>query len=309
MNELKLKMMEIQPRLSQLFRSQQGVVQVTYGRKSTPVVALVPWQHYIMWRKQAEAEHVTLVPDEKGMHDTEQLFLSYMHRLEPQLRGNGNTIRVVVVTVHKEPVGAVLAWQDWLRFGTASVESASVEEQEQRTLDSRTYTIVSASKHLSQFPAQFAEEQKHGISASIPVTWHGKPVLAILPWDLCCMLERLQGRDKPPVRELGPDVRPWTLLIHEITAGAAVALEAERVAIVPVGIPEARHFTVVLPVGTTHIPVSGQKDLLVLPGGTGLHFLTPPIRNTQGMLSAWHVLKKVEEQYEVPEVCPESPFK
>jgi antitoxin YefM len=48
-----------------------------------------------------------------------------------------------------------------------------------------TYSMGEVREHITRLPEQFAQElQTEGEIEAVTVTRHGKPVLAILPWDL-----------------------------------------------------------------------------------------------------------------------------
>lgn len=180
---LTIKIGEVQPRLTRLLRDRTEVVKVIYGRRSIPVLALVPWNKYVAWKTTLaqRVPDVTVIVEQKKISEASSLFLSYEKRIEPLLRTDeAHSIRVIEVTVHNEPVGAIVSWQAWVLGSPRTRDGKASDERR----EDRTYTIVTARKHMTQFPTQFAREQAHGTMEAVTVTKQGEPTFAIVPWPL-----------------------------------------------------------------------------------------------------------------------------
>jgi hypothetical protein len=182
-----ISMTEVQPVLGQLF-AREGVTPVRLGTIHVPQVAIVPWQLYLTWWAALwRAKECTLIEEMRNRTDAARMFTSYRKELEPLLTPEKQTLRVVVVKARDREVGALLAWADWQRYAPIGVPAADVPATE----DQRSYGIVFAHKHLSQFATQFAEEEARGERNPITVTKQGEPVMAIVPWPLYQQWQKL----------------------------------------------------------------------------------------------------------------------
>lgn len=180
---LTIKLGEVQPRLTRLLQDRTEVVKVIYGRTNTPVLALVPWIIYVAWKTtlSQRVPDVTVLVERKKISEASSLFLSYEKRIEPLLRTDeANAIRVIEATVHNKPVGAIVSWQAWVLGSPRTRDDKASDKQG----EDQNYTIVTARKHLEQFPTQFAREQVRGTMHAVTVTKHGEPTFAIVPWPL-----------------------------------------------------------------------------------------------------------------------------
>ncbi|MEO7019733.1 MAG: hypothetical protein ABI234_06245 [Ktedonobacteraceae bacterium] len=178
-----LTMTEVQPLLTHLLQDMLDPTPVRLGRSHTPVIALVPWPRYLAWawREALGPEQPKVLIAERSTTQAVSLFLSYRHRVAPLLASDAQIIRIIWVKVHNHEIGAIMNWQDWLRSAPAdSPDTASVAFSPA----GRSFSIVSAHKHLSQFIDQFKQEADKGVLEAITVTKRGEPVLAIVPWAL-----------------------------------------------------------------------------------------------------------------------------
>src|SRR5258708_1525919 len=149
-----LRMTEIYPQFSHLLQKTEGTP-VRLGRSTTPVIVLVPWAHYVTWRLALyRGGQVTLVEHEKKISAAIKLFLSYDHRLDPLLNADPQNICVVTVKVHGEAVGAVVAYSDWQQVASHQIIPMSQGEQTEEEQSDRVFTVVTASRHLSQFASE-----------------------------------------------------------------------------------------------------------------------------------------------------------
>lgn len=159
-------MTEVQPQLTRLLQDLSDPTPVRLGRSHLPVVALAPWPCYLAWQKTLNQEQPgRLVEEEKSISQAGRLFLSYRHRVAPLLASNEQAIHAIVIKVRKHAIGAILNWQDLLRFYPGDIPYK--DSPKVATVPKRTFTIVIAHKHLSQFPEQFAREQALGGLAPI----------------------------------------------------------------------------------------------------------------------------------------------
>lgn len=169
-------MTKVQPELSRALKKTEATP-VLLGRESkTPILALVPWPCYLKWCEASNGQRL----HEQSYTATEAhwLTLSYRERIAPLLLPEIKDVtRVIVIGGYGKRLGVIMAWRDWEQFAPHS-------KMHTTPTYSREYTIVTAHKHLSQLPAQFAEEEVQEVLEAITVTKQGKPVMAIVPWAL-----------------------------------------------------------------------------------------------------------------------------
>jgi PHD/YefM family antitoxin component YafN of YafNO toxin-antitoxin module len=213
-----ISMTEVQPVLGQLF-AREGVTPVRLGTIHVPQVAIVPWRLYLAWWATLwRAKECTLIEEVRKRTDAARMFTSYRKELEPLLTSEKLALRVVVVKARDREVGALLAWADWQRYAPLDAPANDVPAAE----DQRSYGIVFAHKHLSQFATLFAEEEARGERKPITVTKQGEPVMAILPWPLYQQWQALLTSV-----ERGGSVRPSLLSDAPLLSFADAALLEE----------------------------------------------------------------------------------
>ncbi|HEU5374065.1 MAG TPA: hypothetical protein VFV38_01370 [Ktedonobacteraceae bacterium] len=177
-----ISMTEVQFVLARLF-TREGVTPVQLGTVHVPQVAIVPWHLYLAWWEALwRAKECSLIEEMRSRTNAARMFTSYRRELEPLLTPEKQALRVVVVKARDREVGALLAWADWMRF--APVEAPAPASEVSPAEDQRSYGIVFAHKHLSQFATQFAEEEARGERKPIAITKQGEPIMALLPWPL-----------------------------------------------------------------------------------------------------------------------------
>jgi PHD/YefM family antitoxin component YafN of YafNO toxin-antitoxin module len=225
-----ISMTEVQPVLHQLFQ-RSGVTPVRLGTVHVPQIAIVPWHLYLAWWGALwRAKECSLIEEMRSRTDAARMFTSYRRELEPFLMSEKQALRVVVVKARDREVGALLAWADWMRF--APVEASAFPSDVAPAEDQRTYGIVFAHKHLSQFATQFAEEEARGHREPITVTKQGAPVMVLAPWALyqqwqarLSQIETSEGA-RP---SLASDARPLSFadatLVEEVLTERKTALQ------------------------------------------------------------------------------------
>jgi PHD/YefM family antitoxin component YafN of YafNO toxin-antitoxin module len=158
-----------------LERYQALLTQITYPQEK-PVVAVLALERYqTLQESTSDLPNSFIEVTREGLTSAQLLFHSYTKRLVPLLRSEELFVRIVEVTRRKKPVGALLAWNDWLRLS----ESSQAEELRQE--DHRLH-LTAARNHLLKIPEQFAREERAGIFAPITVFKQGEsvPVMAIV---------------------------------------------------------------------------------------------------------------------------------